>query len=214
MTATLASEAENAADVRTEVGFWFDPLCPWAWLTSRWMVEVERVRPVTVQWHVMSLAVLNAGRDLPEDYQRSMDASWGPVRVLIAAEQEYGHEVLRPMYDGYGRRRHVEGRRDDREMLQEVLAELDLRPGLIDALESTDHDEALEASHHAGMDQVGDDVGTPVISVDGVAFFGPVVTPAPTGEDAGRLWDGFRLMASVDGVYEIKRTRDRKPLMG
>lgn len=212
MTATLAIDEDLGVGVRTQVGFWFDPMCPWAWLTSRWMLEVERVRPVHVEWHLMSLAHLNAGRDLPEDYRQAMDAAWGPVRVFTAAEQEYGPGILPVMYTAYGTRRHVGGRRDAAAMLREVLTELGLPPGLLDAADSTDHDAALKASHHAGMDPVGDEVGTPVIHVGGAAFFGPVVTPAPTGEAAGRLWDGFVLISGVDGVYEIKRSRDREPI--
>ena len=201
----------------TVVDMWFDPRCPWAWITSRWLLEVERVRPVRVRFHVMSLSVLNEGRDeLPERYKKSLASGWGPVRLAIAAEQKYGNEVLRDLYTALGTRRHPQHRDFTRELYLEVLTELGLDPALADAAESTEYDAALRESHDAGMKPVGLDVGTPVIHAPGpdgrqIAFFGPVVTPAPKGEAAGRLWDGVLLVAGTDGFYEIKRTRDADP---
>jgi 2-hydroxychromene-2-carboxylate isomerase len=206
---------------RITADMWFDPRCPWAWLTSRWLLEVERVRPVDIRFHVMSLSVLNEGRtDLPERYQASMAKGWGPVRVAIAAEQKYGNGVLRDLYTAMGTRIHLEQREPDRDFLVEVLTAVGLDPALADAAESTEYDTALRASHDAGMAPVGLDVGTPVIHAPGpregeqIAFFGPVVTPAPKGDAAGQLWDGVLLVAGTPGFYEIKRTRDARPDFG
>jgi predicted DsbA family dithiol-disulfide isomerase len=204
-TPTPAQSTAVAAEM------WFDPTCPWAWMTSRWLMEVEKVRPVEVTWSVMSLAVLNEGRDLDPGYRAHMDRAWAPVRVVIAARRAHGDGVVKPLYDAIGTRIHLQQRQDD-DILTEALAEVGLPTELAAAATSTDYDDELRASHARAIDLVGTDVGTPVIAVDGVAFFGPVVSPAPTGEAAGRLWDGCVLVAGTDGFFELKRTRTRSPI--
>ncbi|MEU2210137.1 DsbA family protein [Streptomyces hygroscopicus] len=204
---------------KTPADFWFDPLCPWAWMTSRWMLEVEKVRPVEVRWHVMSLAVLNEPKldELPEQYQELMKTAWGPVRVCIAAEQKHGSEVLGPLYAALGIRFHNQGLEKNRETIVAALEEAGLPAELADYADSDAYDTELRASHKEGIDLVGQDVGTPVIAVPGpdgeqIAFFGPVVTPAPKGEEAAKLWDGTLMVASIPGFYEIKRTRTVGPI--
>ncbi|MFD5391369.1 DsbA family protein [Streptomyces sp. NPDC021218] len=204
---------------KTPADFWFDPLCPWAWMTSRWMLEVEKVRPVEVRWHVMSLAVLNEPKldELPEEYRELLKTAWGPVRVCIAAEQKHGSEVLGRLYTALGTRFHNQGLEKNRETIVAALEEAGLPADLADYADSDAYDTELRASHKEGIELVGQDVGTPVIAVPGsdgeqVAFFGPVVTPAPKGEDAAKLWDGTLMVASIPGFYEIKRTRTVGPI--
>lgn len=199
------------SQTRSTAEFWFDPLCPWAWMASRWMEEVERVRPVDVTWSVMSLAVLNEGRDLPDEYRDLMDRGWGPVRVIIAAAQEYGDKVVKPLYDAMGTRIHLEGEKDFDAVIAAALDEVGIDGALARFASSDAVDDLLRASHERGISLVGDEVGTPVVAVNGVAFFGPVVSPAPKGEDAGRLWDGCVLVAGTPGFFELKRSRDVGP---
>jgi protein-disulfide isomerase-like protein with CxxC motif len=202
-----------AEQERTQVDFWFDPLCPWAWITSRWILEVEKVRPVAVRWHVMSLAVLNEDKDdLSERYKESMKTAWGPVRVCIAAEQKFGPEVLGSLYTALGTRFHHEKLDRSRATIEAALAEAGLPAELADAMESTDYDQALRASHTDGIERVGYEVGTPIISVLGTSIFGPVVSPIPRGEAAAKLWDGVLLVAGTDGFFELKRSRTRDPI--
>ncbi|GGS31581.1 MULTISPECIES: mycothiol-dependent nitroreductase Rv2466c family protein [Streptomyces] len=213
--------SENTpANGRTPVDFWFDPLCPWAWMTSRWMLEVEKVRDVEVRWHVMSLAVLNEDKldELPEEYRDMLaNQAWGPVRVVIAAQQLHGDDVVGPLYTALGTRFHNNGEGPTREAVAAALKDVGLPADLAGYADKDTYDTELRASHQEGIDKVGQEVGTPVIAVPGadgeqVAFFGPVVTPAPKGEEAAKLWDGTLLVASIPGFYEIKRTRTQGPI--
>lgn len=197
--------------------FWFDPMCPWAWMTSRWMLEVEQVRDVQVRWNVMSLAVLNAGREVPPEYAELMELAWRPVRVVTAAQRKAGPDVVLPLYTAMGMRMHPGSRTDVDAIIEESLEQVGLPADLAAAGLSEALDDELRASHQRGISLVGEEVGTPVIAVPGpdgaqVAFFGPVVTPAPKGEAAGRLWDGVLLVAGTPGFFELKRSRTQGPV--
>ncbi|OIV37712.1 disulfide bond formation protein DsbA [Mangrovactinospora gilvigrisea] len=206
----------DVAEKKT-VDFWFDPLCPWAWMTSRWMLEVEKVRPVELRWNIMSLSVLNEDKeDISDDYKEMIARGWGPVRVCAAIEEKFGKEAMGRFYTAVGIRNHNRGEGLGPDSIAGALADVGLPAELAAAADSTEYDAAVRASHGRGIGLVGQEVGTPVIAVDGadgdrVAFFGPVVTPAPEGEQAARLWDGAVAMASVPGFFELKRTRTKGP---
>ncbi|MFF5019636.1 mycothiol-dependent nitroreductase Rv2466c family protein [Streptomyces sp. NPDC001165] len=202
-----------AHDTPTPVDFWFDPTCPWAWMTSRWVLEVAERRPLDIRWHIMSLTVLNEGRaGLDERWHRDLALRMEPVRVCAAAERTYGPGVLHRLYTELGTRFHLEKAPKERATYAAALAAAGLDPALADAAGSDAFDSAVRASHHDGVDRVGTDVGTPVIAVGDVAFFGPVVTPAPRGEAAVKLWDGVLAVAETDGFFELKRSRNRDPI--
>lgn len=206
------TQMQNTGDLQ-QVDFWFDPQCPWAWMTSRWMLEVEKVRPVRTVFHVMSLSVLNEGRDeLPEDYRAFLSGAWAAVRVALAVEEQYGSEKLRDFYTAIGTRFHPKDEPRDRATLEAALSDVGLPADLAEAGETDANDDALRRSHHEGMDPVGAEVGTPVIRIHGKSLFGPVISPAPKGEAAGRLFDGVALVTEYDGFYELKRTRTVDPI--
>jgi hypothetical protein len=186
---------------------WFDPLCPFAWITSRWIKEVEEVRDIQVRWHVMSLAYLNKDKDIPQDYRDMLAGTERPVRVAIRIAQEHDNTMLGEWYTAIGTRRHNQGEELDRDTVAKSLADVGLPPELLEAWDDASLDEAVARSHHEGMDAVGDEVGTPTIHIDGAAFFGPVLSKIPRGEEAGQLWDGCVAVAKVPYFYELKRSR-------
>ena len=201
------------------VDVWVDPRCPWAWIATQWLLEVEKARAVDVRFHIMSLSVLNEGREVAEKYRQAMVDGWGSVRVCVAAGQQHGPEALRRLYLAMAVRIHHGGQGLLRDMLLGALADAGLPAELADVADTTEYDKALRESHHAGMDPVGDEVGTPVLHVPGpdgepIAFFGPVISPAPRGEAAGRLFDGVLAAAGTDGFFELKRARTRDPIFG
>ncbi|MGP5096795.1 mycothiol-dependent nitroreductase Rv2466c family protein [Brachybacterium alimentarium] len=201
------------------VELFVDPVCPYAWMTSRWLLRAAEVRAVEPTFSVMSLSVLNEGRDLEKGYRRMLDDSWGPARLAIEISRTEGAAAFACWYTAWGERYHVGGQHDDRRAV--AVAALDaagLPAELIEAYAPVPGDaveEALRASHEGAISRVGEDVGTPVISFgngeDSVAYFGPVVSPAPKGEDAGRLLDALETMSSLPGFYELKRSRTVGP---
>ncbi len=194
-----------------KVEIWVDPLCPWAWVTSRWLLHAAEVRDLDVHFRVMSLAALNENKELSAEYLDFLKRSWGPVRVLIAAEQRHGAKVVEQLYSAMGNHLHVQGNKDLTAVISSALSDVGLAQDLALAADSDDYDQALRASHREGMELVGDEVGTPIVRVGDVAFFGPVVTPAPRGEEAGKLFDGVLAVASTPGFFELKRTRTVGP---
>lgn len=202
----------QASGGRSVAELWFDQLCPFCWATSRWLIEVSKVRPIDLRWHVMSLAVLNEDQVPEEELAAYPEAEiWWMPRVAIAAAQHAGSDILGPLYTAMGNRVHGQGARDFAAVIAESLAEVGLPAELAEAATSTDYDEALRADHHAGVDPVGKGVGTPIIHVNGVGFFGPVITRVPMGEEAGKLWDATVALASYPYFFELKRERTESP---
>ncbi|MEV0588498.1 DsbA family protein [Nonomuraea sp. NPDC050310] len=201
--------------VKTPVDLWFDPFCPYAWITSRWLIEVEKVRPIEIRWNIMSLNVLNEDKEVPQEYRDMIALAIEPVRVAAAAEEQAGQAGLAAFYTEFGTRWHNQRRNADRAglpaVLEEALEAAGLDPALAGAAKEERHDEKIRKSHFDGIERVGQEVGTPVIAVDGTAFFGPVITRIIRGEDAGRLWDGVLTVSSFEHFYELKRSRTTEP---
>lgn len=201
----------------TTVDLWFDPVCPWAWVASRWVLEVERVRPVRIGFRVFSLALHNDGREVDPWYRQWLDARWGPARVVAAAEQAHGPDVVRDLCTAFGTRIHLDKHPVDDALNRAALAEVGLPAALADAAHRTDLDDVLRKANRQALEPLAEDLGVPALHIHGDdgtlnAFFGPVLSPAPRGEAAGRLWDGIALLAATDGFFELKRGRTRKPV--
>ena len=205
----------------TSVDFWFDPVCPWTWLTSRWMLEVRKTKPVDITWHVMSLAVLNEGRleQLTPQNRELMGKAWAPVRVLMAAQETFGSGVLEPLYTALGTQYFLLDQPKNLTTIRAALREAGLPQRLAEAGDATTYDRILRYSHREGIELVGQEVGSPIIAIPEpcrgarkIAFFGPVVNPTPTGDLAARLWDNLVAIVAVPGFYEIKRTRTLNPI--
>lgn len=195
-----------------EAQFWFDPLCPWAWMTSRWILEVEKVRDIKVKWNLFSLAYLNRDKDVPAEYKERLARSWHCTRVIAAAQKIKGSEITLPLYTAISTRIHLKKMEVGAELFTEALREVGLPESLSEAMSDESFDAAIIESHESGIKLVGNDVGTPIIAVGTAAFFGPVISPAPKGEEAGKLWDGVVGVASYPGFFEIKRSRNVGPI--
>jgi len=203
---------DNTPESATAVDFWFDPTCPWAWMTSRWVGEVEQHRDLDVTWHVMSLFVLNEGQDIPDNYKEMLDRNQVYSRLVTAARLRHGQDVVKPLYDALGERIHHQQMKDPAEVVPAALEAAGLEADLADAAWTDEVDAAMRASHRDGIERVGQDVGTPVIAVEGTAFFGPVISPAPKGQQALDLWDGVVAAARYPGFFELKRSRTVGPI--
>lgn len=200
---------------KTTVDFYLDPSCPFAWVTSRWIKEVTKIRDIDVRWKFISLGVVNEGRDLPADYRKIIDMSWGAMRVMAAAEQRAGAEVLDDLYTEIGERFHDQGRVDSlenrHEAVKEAVEELGLDADLMDAWDDEAFDARLRESTKEAQDLVGDDVGTPIVALNGVGFFGPVITRVPKGEEAGKIFDAAVTLGNYPHFFELKRSRTESP---
>jgi 2-hydroxychromene-2-carboxylate isomerase len=192
----------------TTMEFWFDPACPFTWATSRWARELASDGLVNVRWKVMSLAILNEGSEIPEQYREGMARSWQPIRVLVAADERAGSDAVGQLYEALGRRVHDEARQVDAALVGEALAEVGLPADLVDAMDDAGLDEAVRRSHTEGQERVGTDAGSPLTAYHGgPAYFGPVVAPTPTGEDARYLLEAMVALSKVPSFSELKRSR-------
>ena len=198
--------------MQTKAEFWFDPMCPWAFITSRWILEVTKVREIEITWNIFSLPHLNKDREMPEKYKAIFANSWSCARIIKSVEKDFGKEKTLPLYTAISTRIHVLKETVSKDLLSDSLKEVGLDSKYLAEMENSDWDKQIIESHERGIKLVGDDVGTPIIAINGIGFFGPVISPAPKGEEAGKLWDGVVLSASYPGFFEIKRSRTVGPI--
>ncbi len=198
--------------MQTKAEFWFDPVCPWAFITSRWILEVAKVREIEITWNIFSLPHLNKDREMPEKYKAIFANSWSCARIIKSVEKDFGKEKTLPLYSAISTRIHVLKEAVSKDLLSDSLKEVGLDTRYLAEMENSDWDKQIIESHERGIKLVGDDVGTPIIAINGIGFFGPVISPAPKGEEAGKLWDGVVLAASYPGFFEIKRSRTVGPI--
>jgi hypothetical protein len=195
------------------VDFWFDPISPWAWLTSRWLLDVQEVRPVKLVWHLLSMSVMGDGTDAPEDVRAELDAGWAPARVALAVAEQFGQEQLGAFYTALGTRIHLRDEGFGREVLEAALADVGLPAELADLGYTGDNDDALRRSHGDAIQLVGFESGPPLIQIDGAAFFGPVLSPPPDGEEAGQIFDAIARLDAFSGFRELTRARPEEPIL-
>jgi len=197
---------------KVKVDIWFDPICPFAWITSRWILETAKVRDIDPQWNVMSLSYLNKDLEVDEAHADAFGKAWGPVRVVAAIMAQHGNDATLRFYNAIGERVHIKKEKVSDELIAAALAEAGLPAELLAIAHDESWDAPMIASHQRAIDLVGNDVGTPVVALNGVGYFGPVISPAPKGEDAGRLWDGLSAIMSVPGFFELKKARTVGPI--
>lgn len=197
--------------MKEKVNFWFDVSCPWTWITSRWLVDVSEQRDLDVTWRPFSLFELNKDRDLPEDYRKHIEDSRNFGRISMAVSKTSPDRVGE-FYTELGTRIHNDEQPQTDETILAALSAVGLDAELLERAKAGKFDDAVRASTQAGLDLVGDDVGVPIIEVAGVAFFGPVMSPAPQGADAVKAWDGTVALAQTKGFFELKRSRDVGPI--
>ncbi|WP_120005998.1 DsbA family protein [Nesterenkonia muleiensis] len=195
------------------VDFWFDPICPFAYATSRWILEVEKVRDIEVRWNVMSLGVLNEGKNPAPTEDDDVLARWIPARTSTAVAAT-APDRLGDFYTAIGHDIHVTGHRDFEGAARRALTEIGLDESLVEGAKTDSYDEAMRKTHEEGISQVGQDVGTPIVAFEGTAFFGPVITRVPTGEEAGKIFDAAVTLAGYPYFFELKRSRTERPQLG
>ena len=195
------------------VDFWFDPICPFAYATSLWIREVEKVRDIEVHWNVMSLGVLNEEKNPAPAEDEEVLARWICARISTAVA-ETAPEKVGDFYAAIGHEIHINENRDFEDASRRALAQIGLDESVVEQAKTDTFDEAMRKSHEAGITQVGQDVGTPIVAFAGTAFFGPVITRVPTGEEAGKLFDASVALAEYPYFFELKRSRSERPVFG